>query len=426
MVAATRVRERWRGLLAWLEPRQPQAMRPEPTWWPAVRWATVVGLLIGSSWPVPTVYLHIPVPGSLFNLAVAGSAIVLLADLVIRGWVWPTRAAFALGATSAALGALSIAWSLDRAASAVYVASVLQGLLGMWAVLALTRGFSGRQVSALASGWVGSLVLACLLLWAEVIPPPANISPADPDWLSYFARLSHPFIGPSNNPATLFVVAIVPLAAWGIRRRDRIASAGALVAMAALTLTLSRGVLVAFLVGVLVYAFVAWDQAVPVLRWAPLGIGVSAVTLLMAYWLNRDLRETFANRMSGENVESRLGLGKAGADSIAHRFLLGGGADGVEHVHNTVQQQLVDFGVIGGTIIVVLLAMSVLQWFQGRRDPGAWMEVAAGAGLAAQLGACLVQASYEGALLRPIMWVSWGVMGALAWAQGRERQAGGA
>lgn len=78
-------------------------------------------------------------------------------------------------------------------------------------------------------------------------------------------------------------------------------------------------------------------------------------------------------------------------------------------------EQLVDFGVLGGLVVDVLLVAVVVWWFREdrRRGPAGWLAVACGVGIAVQLGSCLVEASYEGGFLRTLMWLSWGLLLAL-------------
>jgi len=94
---------------------------------------------------------------------------------------------------------------------------------------------------------------------------------------------------------------------------------------------------------------------------------------------------------------------------------LGTGPSVTPSVHDVLLQQLVDFGVVGGLVIDVLLIGVVVWWFvpSRRRGPAGWLAVACGVGVAVQLGSCLVEASYEGGFLRNLMWLSWGLLLAL-------------
>ena len=113
---------------------------------------------------------------------------------------------------SGILAAASAAWSTNPAASWVYAGNSVEGLVLVWMVVAVTRGEPARLVVWAIGLWVVALLVPCALMWAGVrgFQPPAWLDPESGDYISYFARLSHPWIGRSNNPATLFVVAVVP------------------------------------------------------------------------------------------------------------------------------------------------------------------------------------------------------------------------
>lgn len=404
-------------LRSWLDPHLDLSTRIEPAWWRTARLATVAILLVCSAFPAPTRDVHIPVPGSLFNLAIALTAVVTVLDLRIRGFVWPTRAMGYLGIGSIVIGAASVLWSLSRGSTIVYTASVTQSLIAAWGVIALTRGLTGQSLARIAAGWVWLLIVPCALLWARVIPPPSTVDPTDPDWAAYFARFSHPYIGPSNNPGTLWVIFVLPLAIYAVRRRDLFVGLGALAALTADAMTMSRGVGAALVAAMIGYVVLRFRESLRLVAWVPLGLAVSAAAIFLMVTFNSATAHSITSRTSLNNLESRDDLATSSTTAAieSSHWILGSGGDASAHVHNTALQQFLFFGAVLGVIMVVLMAGVVVQWFT-RRDAVSWMYAAAGAGFAAQLAACLIQASYEGNLLRPLMWVTWGLVAAIALA----------
>jgi hypothetical protein len=386
--------------------------------WRAIRLGALGVVLLAAAFSSPApAWIPLPWPGSVLDVACYLALLVLVADLWARGWVRPPGVLIALGLASGALAAFSAGWSANPAASWVYAGNALQGLVLVWMVVAVTRGESARLLVWAIGLWVLALLVPCALMWAGVpgFQPPAWLDPESGDYISYFARLSHPWIGRSNNPATLFVVAVVPLAAWGVRYRARFAQVLAGVALVATVLTVSRGTLLALAAGVVVLAVVAWPLARSLWRWAAVALGVSLVALVLMYLLNPASRMHLSSRASATNVDARFVLLSDALDDIRTAPWLGTGPSVTPSVHNVLLQQLVDFGLVGGLVVAALLVGVVVWWFlpSRRRAPSGWLAVACGVGVAVQLGSCLVEASYEGGFLRNLMWLSWGLLLAL-------------
>jgi hypothetical protein len=376
----------------------------------------VVLVAAAFSSPAPT-WVPLPWPGSMLDVACYLALLVLVADLWARGWVRPPWPIIVLALVSGGLGAASAAWSINPAASWVYAGNAVEGLVLLWTVLAVTRGEPARRVAWGTGLWVVALLVPCALMWAGVkgFQPPAWLDPDSGDYISYFARLSHPWIGRSNNPAALFVVAVVPLAAWGVRNRARFAQVLAGVALVATVMTLSRGTLLALAAGVVFLAIVDWPLARLLWRWALAAGAVSLVALALMYLLNPASRMHLSSRASATNVDARFVLLSDALTDIGRAPWLGTGPSVTPSVHNVLLQQLVDFGVLGGLVVDALLLAAVVWWFRAarRRGPAGWLAVACGVGIAVQLGSCLVEASYEGGFLRNLMWLSWGLLLAL-------------
>lgn len=386
--------------------------------WRAIRLGALGVVLLAAAFSSPApAWVPLPWPGSVLDVACYLALLVLLGDLWARGWVRPPGVLIALGLVTGAFAAFSVGWSTNPAASWVYAGNAVEGLVLVWMVIAVTRDEPARLVSWAIGLWVVALLVPCALMWAGVrgFQPPAWLDPESGDYISYFARLSHPWIGRSNNPATLFVVAVVPLAAWGVRHRARFAQVLAGVALVATVMTVSRGTLLALAAGAVFLAIVAWPLARSLWRWAAAVLGVSVVALVLMYLLNPASRMHLSSRASATNVDARFVLLSDALSDIGAAPWLGTGPSVTPSVHNVLLQQMVDFGAVGGLVIDVLLVGVVVWWFlpSRRRGPAGWLAVACGVGIAVQLGSCLVEASYEGGFLRNLMWLSWGLLLAL-------------
>lgn len=401
-----------------LRPVSPARAWGWPQTWRLCRLGTLGVVLVAAAFSSPApVWVPLPWPGSVLDVACYLALLVLVVDLWARGWVRPPWVLIALGLVSGVLAAVSAAWSTSPGASWVYAGNALEGLVLVWMVVAVTRGERARLVAWAVGLWIVALLVPCALMWAGVpgFQPPPWLDPESGDYISYFARLSHPWIGRSNNPATLFVVVVVPLAAWGVRHRAMFAQILAGVALVATVMTVSRGTLLAMAVGVVFLAIVAWPLARSLWRWALAAGAASVVALVLMYLLNPASRMHLSSRASATNVDARFVLLSDAFADVQKAPWTGTGPSVTPSVHNVLLQQLVDFGVVGGLVVVVLLVAVVAWWFQRaqRRGPAGWLAVACGVGIAVQLGSCLVEASYEGGFLRNLMWLSWGLLLAL-------------
>ena len=302
----------------------------------------------------------------------------------------------AAAAIPALAGFTSLLWTDDFAVGARAVVSALSAVLAYLVVLDLTGGLSPRAVARLAALFSVLLVLAGLATWMRVpgFEPPASAS--DP-W-SWYARLSHPFIGKSNNLATLLVL-LIPILLWSAARyRSLWFWMAALVGIAGTILTFSRGALLVLITILVIYATrSARDRKLGTLR--TVGIGVLAMIVVAV------LANSFSDQLVG--VEQRLRLEDQGRVLLLQRAMmdigsspiLGTGSAPEFDAHNTYVQFLVEYGVILGFICCVALLLAVFVWFVRRPDNGS-PTTRFVVGLSFLAGGLMfaVQSSYSGAL----------------------------
>jgi O-antigen ligase len=209
---------------------------------------------------------------------------------------------------------------------------------------------------------------------------------------------------------------------WGHARRDRRTTAAALVVLLAIFMTLSRGVLLAFLLGGLLYAPLAVGRTRTGrggLSTKVLGVvALGAIAIALFYSLNPATHEFFAGRLSLANVKDRSELIELSLSKIASRPVLGYGAgvtpdhDGLlsEGVHNTFLQQVVYLGIPLGAVLSLTLCALPAVFLARRTTPVAGVIAYI---LIVQLVLLLFESSFEGTVLRVLFYMSVGIAAAL-------------
>ncbi len=408
-------------------------------------------LLVSGALGTPLATMGIPTRGSLLDL---GAVVAGGLALTIGGWRWWRRLPLPfllLGAIQLALSIITLAWATDRSqavqATAATVVGIALAVLGVGAVATLRRGWRAL------SWWGVLLVVPSLLLWSYVpgfAPEVLTTTPHPSGTMgSYFARLSHPFYGPSNNLAALLIPLVIPLMYLATRARKR-ALIPFLVVVIAVTGTLSRGALLSLAVAVALWLLLARGVrgrtlilAVPALivataaAWFVLYPHPSIDRHLTRTYLPATVAHTYADRRAtttyageGDVLSTTVssdalvrGRGAGSPDGIDNGriplleqglkevTIRGKGAGYELHVHNTYLQQLIDFGYVGGAISILAMLTMLGWWFRrglrGGRDLAA---LAVGCGIAAQLMSFVLESSYEGDLLRRAIWLEWGLL----------------
>jgi hypothetical protein len=299
-----------------------------------------------------------------------------------------------------------------------------------------TAGVPAERIIAWLRRFVYALLVpsVLMLLHAPGFAPQApGIKHSSGDYLSFFSRLSHPFIGRSNNLAAILILVVVVLVHWAVTRHDRATYVAAAVATVAIALTFSRGAILALTVAALVLVLRGRSGPSPARRRLAATIGVVLAAVLAAGWafyvLNPDTHEFIAGRLSFANVflrESRL---SHGFHWLFERPLLGYGAGTLPGndpaieggVHDTFVQQLLAYGVVLG-LIAVLSLFELARHFLGGRSTG--LQRAVGLTLVAAFISFAVESSFEGQALRVLVYLLLGMLvGLVRAAEPRRRPA---
>ncbi len=314
---------------------------------------------------------------------------------------------------------VSLLWSQDPSTTLREILSLLQGLLlYLYAVGATER--------AGAEGTLRWLRRSVYLLLAPPVlmlvgvpgfqPQEPGVAATSVDYIGYFTRLSHPFIGRSNNLASVLAFFPFVLAWWGMHRGDRRASRAAVVAVAAIALTLSRGVLGSLLLGTVLYLLVARPPiGLLARRTVSLGLLLGlAGALFLAF--NTQARELLDTRLQAASIEDRTALVELALEKIEQRPVVGYGGGVTPEaepaleagVHNTYVQQLLSYGAPLGLLVIASLGLTSV-FFLCRHKPGTPAR-AIGFTLLVQLLVFGSQSSFEGVVVRAIFFLFVGVV----------------
>jgi hypothetical protein len=190
----------------------------------------------------------------------------------------------------------------------------------------------------------------------------------------------------------------------------------ALTGTTALILTFSRGALLALLIVLAVHLATektSRRQVWRVFRWA---LPVLVLAGLMAA-LNPVTRNLILARLSVTNIDARVDLLAGFWNDVVANWLLGMGAGTGIDVHNTYAQQLLSFGVLGGSWVSATLLWTGVWWFRRHESTRPVLKRILGLGVAALLLSFAVESSFEGNLLRPLIWLVWGMLVSLSTRQ---------
>ena len=373
---------------------------------------------------------------SVLDAAVALAALVLLARMAMLGDVdvgdpW----AAVLVAVLPVLCVTSLLWTTQPTATVVETVSYAECLIAYVFAVSQTRGLPAWRIIRMLQRFLYALLIPPLLMLMHVpgfAPQEPGLSPRDGNYLGYFSRLSHPFLGRSNTLATILLLLCVVLVHWAWTHRDIKTDVAALLCVAGIVLTISRGAILALLAAAL-FALLAPVRPRRSRERRPLVLAIVAGVVLAAlatsyYLLNPTTREFFGGRLSDSNVALRQVRFSAGLDQLVLRPFLGYGAGTVPGgdteidggVHNTYLQQLLAYGVVLGFLgVLSLLALAV--HFLRRQATG--VRRAVGLTLVALLVDFAVESSFEGASLRVIIYLLLGMLVGLVRADEAEAEA---
>jgi O-antigen ligase len=423
-----------------------------------------MAVLVAAAMPV-RIFQSVPVVSSAsvldVLLIVVGATLFL--DLAFRPVETGYRALFWLLCLPLVLTTVSVVWSEDRNTTVRAALVYAEGLVAYLFVVRELAGLSPARVITYIKRYAYLLIIPGVLLLLHV----PGFAPAEPgldhssgDYLAFYSRLSHPVLGRSNNLATVLAFFAPILLYWGHTRHKRTFTRAGLITVVAIFATLSRGVLLAFIIAGLLYTPLAdrrhraAGRGLKMKVVATVALGALAVGVF--YIVNAPTNNFFKDRLSIQNVQQRSELYSNAFQEIATNPLLGQGS-GVASaiplstpstnavtldvynsvpaatptasqpridVHNTYVQQAVYYGLPLGLLISLALC-GIAGVFLARRRATALAGVIAYA-LMVQLISFLFESSFEGTVLRVLFYMSVGLATALLRAvEGEATAAGG-
>jgi O-antigen ligase len=425
---ARRLHDPERLFLSPLPPRVPDRHRSDgrvPRHW------GLLLLLIAAAVPVQ-LDRSVPLIGypSLLDVALLGALWSLFAGLALkRVIVIRHPALFIVLAIPVYVTALSMLWSQDLVLTTRTALTSVFGLLVYVYVLREMSDLPAEQIYRYMRWFVYLLIVPSVLLLLRIpgfAPQETGLDKTSTDYLGYFTRFSHPFIGRSNNLATVLAFFVPILAHRALVTRASADRVAAVAVITAVVLTQSRGVLLALLVVcplLLLSSPELRRSRGRMLRAVGRSALVAAAALGLLIRLNPETGQFFSTRFTAAGVSERATLLDQGWDRVTARPLAGYGA-GVAPLgatgtvdgpaHNTYLQQLISFGIPLGVLVSVSLIATVLFFFTRRTTAG----LVIGYAVLGQLLIFASQSSFEGTVLRVLFYLSLGLGVALVQAEG--------
>lgn len=357
------------------------------------------------------------------DLAVLASPFVVLAIAVARGGrlAIGDRGVATILSLPVVLGIISLLWSRDLPATLYYCVQSSLALATYLAAVMLLAGQSHRTILRLTAAFVSVAVLISVLSFARVpgLEPEILAVPGSPEAttyvFAYYSRLSHPYWGLSNNLAS--VLAFFPILLLGVAAdvRRRWPAVVAVIATLGVFATLSRSTALALVVGTIV--FVVADRGARRLvagaSAALTVIGAGVVVALLPLLLQ--LQALLVDRLTTESVGARTEKIRVAIEKIQAAPILGYGAgvvpDGTPALiggsHVTYLESMLYYGLpIGMAFNLALLALPLVLLRRRRALPGSSVPAAAACSLLVMLAVFASQATFEGAVLRILFYLS--------------------
>lgn len=332
----------------------------------------------------------------------------------------------------------SLLWTVNPVATLKALVTYSAAMVAFLATVAIFYNFR----SDIIANWLFVFIFLIILtafssaagLPGLAVKVPPNLMPGSMAYesflLSYHARLSHPFIGLSNNLAT--VLAFFPIILFSYSKIAKRSSFYwlALLCLLVIGLTLSRGVILALIFTCGFYTLCTRFSLQSLLRNVlalPIIITGAALFLIM----NPRAMEHLVDRLSLINIEVRLEALHAVCRAIMDRPFLGYGA-GVyifeetdiflRSTHNAFLSQFFYFGYPGGIVVAgAIFLIPILFYLWPLLNPRArFVRRAVVFSLVGQMIILLSQASFDGTVLRVLLYFSIGASIMLVKALERE------
>jgi len=332
---------------------------------------------------------------------------------------------------------LSLLWTIDSnstiKASLIYSEALVAYLLALVMFANMSPGIIVKYMFV----FVVIIILTSIfsLMGFPGLEPqiPPDLHPGTPEYLSYVtsysARLSHPYIGLSNNFSTVLAFFPIIFLSYSMAYNNKWYGYLSIICMFVVVLTFSRGVIAA-----LIFSYILFIMKSQMFMKGLMRAMIISMFLLggvLAYLsLNTAADRHFNNRFSSENVTGRLHAWQLGFEAISGSPIYGYGAGvplvkgrlSIRNLHNTFLTQIYYFGWLGGLTIVICIVL--LPRFVSRQSIGGDKARVIQRGvvfaLVGQILIFVTQTSFEASVLRVIIYFLIGTSVMLIFASERE------
>ena len=388
-------------------------------------------IMLGALIALPVrVWLSLPLFNSISLLDVV--SICLLIYLVLRAaqnqklnvgdrWV------FAALVVPLGMLIISLVWTTDAASTVKQFIIFAEALTCYLATISLirTRSYWRYDVVIIVIWAFIATILSCAFLsllhvpgFEPRLPPGLANKPAQLTnyFNSYYSRLSNPFIGLSNDFASILVLFVFPLYAIAVYKDTFVARAIAHLNLLAIFMTQSRGALGAIAICGFIYFFKniskgkSWKILAAILM-------ISMIGLLLYFMMNQNSAEFLSTRLGSVNIESRLAGYRDLVALILQRPLLGYGGGVVPTdnpivtigIHNAYLEQALYYGIIGGSLTSLFILLIPLRFWIIHYHHSGSARLFAGAATLSVLAETIIyvsETSYQASVIRVLIYFS--------------------
>jgi len=320
---------------------------------------------------------------------------------------------------------LSFLWTVNPTETLKAALTYTEALATFFITILVFGRLSSNTIACLLGIFVLSTITAAFLSetgfpgLSPQIPP--NLMPGSLDYaafiLSYHVRLSHPFIGLSNNFATVLAFFPIMFSSYAKATRKPMFHWLAALSILAVVLTLSRGVILALFIA---YGFYYGVRHQISLKSLLRGVALLVIIIFCVFAyvkLNPQVEYNLPDRLSTGNIHIRLEAWYSVLATLAEHPFRGYGAGvsvsevtgfPLRSTHNAFLSQLFYFGLPCGIIAagsVLIIPFLFIRW-RLSSNKARFMRRAVVFTLIGQMLIFASQASFAGSVLRVLFYFS--------------------
>lgn len=363
---------------------------------------------------------------SISDIALAFTALVWLLLILSSGTV-PLGSKCVFGAllTPVLVSIFSLVWTIDTTTTLKALVIYTEALLAYLAAIYLLHPIPFERIAKLIVLFVSLVIIGAVFSYIGLpgfspqLPPDFSSQANEAYLITYKARFSHPFIGLSNNLATILAFFPFILAACYKITRARLYLWTLYATLIAILATFSRGVLLALFIVTAAYLLAQRTRFLSS-RMLVKGIISVALGLTLFIMLNPVAAKHLGARFSLTEIYVRMDLYRQTIEAVKSAPFLGYGAgvtlddirgSNLSSVHNTYLEHLLNLGILGAIpVVAALLALPILIMnLPVLTSSARLIRKAVALSVTVELLVFMSQPSFEGSLLRMLFYFSIGM-----------------